>query len=245
MSAFASAPGGSIGVPSGPSTEIGPSTRTRGDSAGAVCTARAYPRGRRRPGGGTGVVDRACLGWVRGDDMRTRVKAVLALAGVLMLAGCAVPGIGGSGGTSGSGSTDGTSEGTARGGREQVSCAGSASVTLEGRDLRYDVVGDCAEVIVRGDDLDVRMAASTALSIEGRDNDVESSAELGAVEIKGDENDVEARTIASISIAGDGNDLEADTVGSVEIAGNDNGVEAGNDPQPVRVSGNGNTVERR
>ena len=37
----------------------------------------------------------------------------------------------------------------------------------------------------------------------------------------------------------------ADTVGSVEIAGNDNGIEAGNDPQPVRVSGNGNTVERR
>lgn len=170
--------------------------------------------------------------------MRTQVKAVLALAGVLTLAGCAFPGMGGSGGS-------GEPGGPMNGGRRQVSCADSARVTLDGQRVDYDVVGDCAEVIVRGDDLDVRLAAATELSIEGRDNDVESTSDLGAVAVKGNGNDVEARTIAPISVAGDDNSLEADTVGSVEIAGDDNDVEAGNDPQPVRVSGNGNTVERR
>ncbi|ANJ26446.1 DUF3060 domain-containing protein [Agromyces aureus] len=172
--------------------------------------------------------------------MKTYLKTAAALAGVLLLAGCAFPGAGGS-----RDARDSSGTGAPMGGREQVSCTDSASVTLDGRDVRYDVAGDCAEVVVRGDDLDVRMGATTSLSIEGRDNDVESSSEFGAVTIKGDDNDVEARTIASISIAGNDNSVEADTVGSVEIAGNDNDVEAGNDPQPVRVSGEGNRVERR
>ncbi|WP_157413430.1 hypothetical protein [Agromyces allii] len=174
--------------------------------------------------------------------MSRLTKSTFALAGVLVLAGCAFPGIRQG---DGSGGTGGPTGGSTGGGREQVSCAEASSVTLDGRDVRYDVVGDCAEVIVRGDDLDVRMAASTSLSVEGRDNDIESSAGLGAVTVKGDENGVEARTIASISIAGNDNDLEADIVGSVEIAGDENSVEAGNDPQPVRVSGSGNSVERR
>ncbi|MFF2372587.1 DUF3060 domain-containing protein [Agromyces sp. NPDC058110] len=166
--------------------------------------------------------------------MRTRIMTAGMLLGVLALAGCAMPGTGG--GTGGSGSS---------GGRQQVSCAESASVTLDGQRVRYEVTGDCAEVIVRGDDLEVRMAAATALSVEGRDNDVESSSDLGAVTVKGNENDVEARTIASITIAGNDNSLEAGTIGSVEITGDDNDVESDNDPQPVRVSGNGNSVERR
>ncbi|MGI9822418.1 DUF3060 domain-containing protein [Agromyces sp. Marseille-Q5079] len=163
--------------------------------------------------------------------MRAHAGALIGLSGVFMLTGCVMPG--------------GAPGGHMDGGSTQVSCAESSSVTLDGRGTRYDVDGDCAEVVVRGEDLTVRLAGSTSLSIEGRDNDIESGAGLGAVTIRGDDNNVEARTIASITIAGNDNDIEAATVGSVEIAGDDNGVEAGNDPQPVRLSGEGNTVERR
>ncbi|GAA1837382.1 DUF3060 domain-containing protein [Agromyces salentinus] len=169
--------------------------------------------------------------------MRARAGVVVGVAAVMLLAGCVIQ--------ADPDDRDRGDGGAAnRGGREQVTCAESASITLDGERVEYDVTGDCAEVIVRGNDLDVRMASSTSLRIEGRDNDVESSGDLGAVEIAGDENDVEARTIASIDVQGNGNDLDARNVGSVEISGDDNSVEADNDPQPVRVTGNGNTVER-
>ncbi|GAA1520496.1 hypothetical protein BJ978_003202 [Agromyces terreus] len=178
--------------------------------------------------------------------MRTHAKhapaALIGLAGVLLLAGCVMPVDRDPAGVDGSDGSDGSN---AAGGRQQVSCAETSSITLEGQRVRYDVEGDCAEVIVRGDDLTVRLNATTALSIEGQDNDIESRAELGAVTINGNDNDVEARTIASITISGRDNDLEAATVGSVEISGEDNSIEADNDPQPVRINGNGNTVERR
>ncbi|MET4157498.1 DUF3060 domain-containing protein [Agromyces sp. PvR057] len=172
--------------------------------------------------------------------MRAPVGTLLGLTGILLLAGCVGPpgGQGGGDGSSGSG------DGAGAGGREQVSCAEASSVTLDGERVAYEIVGDCAEVIVRGNGLDVRMGATTALSIDGRANEVDSGSGVGAVTIKGDDNDVEATTIASIVIAGNDNDLEAETVGSVEIKGDDNGVEAGNDPQPVRVTGDGNMVER-
>jgi hypothetical protein len=169
--------------------------------------------------------------------MRARAGALVGFAGVMLLAGCVIQGDGDDGDRD-------DARGGPGGGREQVSCAESSSITLDGERVDYDVAGDCAEVIVRGNDLDVRMASSTSLRIEGRDNDVESSGDLGAVEIAGDENDVEAVVIASIDVQGNGNDLDARNVGSVEIAGNDNHVEADNDPQPVRVAGDRNTVER-
>jgi hypothetical protein len=169
--------------------------------------------------------------------MNARAGVLAALATVMLLTGCVMQ--------ADPDDLDRDDAGAANGaGREQVSCAEAASVTLDGDRVDYDITGDCAEVIVRGNDLDVRMASSTSLRIEGRDNDIESSGDLGAVEIAGDENDVEARTIASIDVQGNGNDLDARNVGSVEIAGDDNSVEADNDPQPVRVTGNGNTVER-
>ena len=163
--------------------------------------------------------------------MRARAGALIGLSGVFVLTGCVMPG--------------GTPGAHMDGGSTHLSCADSSRVTLDGQGTRYDVDGDCAEVVVRGDDLTVRLASTTSLSIEGAGNDVESVTGVGAVSIRGDENDVRARTIASITIAGNDNDLEAATVGSVEISGEGNSVESDNDPQPVHVTGNGNTVERR